>query len=203
MPAVAATRPNAPHALPLRRQIGRLADREADTMRRLSTGRRVTRGRDDPAALISGETLRSEGRKLDESVKNADRARNLADVIDGALGQISESLRQVGRLVSANASLVGREERAANQLEIDELLEDVDKLIDNTTHNGRPVLRTLPGPTAYDLAPFIDFNAATTGVQSASQDDNPPFGASVTPVNGGRGVTATGNAWRYVQFPDT
>ena len=190
--ALSATRLNADTALPLRRQVGRVGAEQADALRHLSTGLRVSLGRDDPAALISGENLRSEGRKLDESRKNVDAAVALTDTADAALGTMLENLRDVGRLLSHSANLATAEERAANQLEVDKLLGNVDKLIEHTTHKGRPVFRDLPTPPA--APPYIDFSGSLVTPTAGNGQNGQPTSYAI--VDGGRGIRLQGNA-RY------
>ncbi len=121
------------------------------SIHRLSTGLRINTGKDDPAGLIASETLRSEMRGIDQAIENSSRALNVLAVADSALSEVSSLLLDVRALIddSANEGALSASEQQANQLQIDSILESIDRIANTTQFNGE---RLLNGNYAYMLS---------------------------------------------------
>ncbi len=120
-------------------------------LERLSTGLRINRGRDDPAGLIASETLRSEIRGISQAVENSTRASNVISTAEGALNEISSLLLDMRALInhSANSGAIGEEELAADQLQVDSLIEAIDRIANTTQFGGEKLVN---GNFAYTLS---------------------------------------------------
>lgn len=114
----------------------------AASLERLSTGFRINRGKDDPAGLIASENFRAEHRGLNEALKNADRADQVANIAEGGLQEVSALLVELQGLVvnSANTAGTSKDERDANQLVIDSILQTIDRIGSSTNFQGIKVL---------------------------------------------------------------
>ncbi len=112
------------------------------SLERLSTGLRINRGKDDPAGLIASESLKNEQRGIDEAVKNADRADQVANIAGGGLDEISGLLTELQTAVvqAANKSGQSSEERNAGQLQVDSILQTIDRLSSSTNFQGTKLL---------------------------------------------------------------
>src|SRR5687767_4395110 len=112
------------------------------SLERLSTGLRINRGKDDPAGLIASESLRSEVTAIGAAIENARRADNLVGVAEGSLQEISSLLIDLEGLVdrSANESGLGADELAANQLQIDSILDTINRIATSTEFGGKKLL---------------------------------------------------------------
>ena len=111
-------------------------------LERLSTGVKINRGKDDPAGLIASETLRSEQKALTQAISNAERADQVVNIAEGGLQEVSSLLTELQGLVTATASKAGLsiEEKAANQLQIDSILQTVDRVASSTNFQGIKLL---------------------------------------------------------------
>lgn len=120
-------------------------------LQRLSTGLRINRGADDPAGLIASEHLRSEIRTIGQAIKNSERAVNVLATAEGALQEVNSLLLDLRSLIvqSANQGGLTDAEVAANQLQIDSILQSIDRIANNTTFAGRKLLN---GDLAYQLS---------------------------------------------------
>ena len=100
------------------------------SLQRLSTGLRINRGADDPAGLIASENLRSETAAINSAITNAERAEQVMNVAEGGLQEVSNLLVELQSLVSstANEAGVSSEEKEANQLQIDSILQTIDRI---------------------------------------------------------------------------
>ncbi|MBN1492220.1 MAG: flagellin [Phycisphaerae bacterium] len=136
------------------------------TLERLSTGYRINRGADDPAGLIASETLRFEKEAINASIENAGRADNVISVAEGALQEVSTLLVSLEDLVdrSANQSGLSAAELQANQLQIDAILQSVDRIATTTTFAGN---KLLDGSMAYTTSGVASANLANVQVNSS------------------------------------
>ena len=109
---------------------------------RLSTGLRINSGKDDPAGLIASETLKADITSTNKAISNSQRANQMINTADSALGQISSLLNDVRGLVSeaANTGALSAEQIAANQLQIDSSLEAIDRIARVTAFQGKRLL---------------------------------------------------------------
>ncbi|MGH7132265.1 MAG: flagellin [Phycisphaerales bacterium] len=112
------------------------------TLERLSTGLRINRGKDDPAGLIASENLRAEKSALTAAIGNAERTDQLVNIAEGGLQELSNLLTDLRGLVTATANAAGlsNEEKQANQLQVDSILQTIDRLADATNFQGVKIL---------------------------------------------------------------
>lgn len=111
-------------------------------LERLATGLRINRGADDPAGLIASEGLRAEIRTIEQAIDNSVRASNVVSTAEGALTEVSALLLQLQDLLvsSANDGGLTEGEVTANQLEIDSILDSIDRIANTTTFAGKKLL---------------------------------------------------------------
>ncbi len=112
------------------------------SLERLSTGLRINRGADDPAGLIASENLRAEKAGLSAAIKNAERADQVVNIAEGGLSEVSSLLTDLQGLVTASANDAGLsdEEKEANQLQIDSILQTIDRVAEATSFQGTKLL---------------------------------------------------------------
>ncbi len=112
------------------------------SLERLSTGFRINRGADDPAGLIASENLRSEKAAIDAAISNAERAEQVVNIAEGGLQEVNALLVELQGLVgqSANEAGLSKEEAEANQLQIDSILQTIDRIAQSTSFQGTKLL---------------------------------------------------------------
>ncbi|MEM1211894.1 MAG: flagellin [Planctomycetota bacterium] len=135
------------------------------SLERLSTGLRINRGADDPAGLIASENLRSEQASISAAIANAERADQVVNIAEGGLQEINSLLLEVQGLVgrSANDAGLSDEEKAANQLQIDSILQTIDRIASATSFQGTKLLNgTFDFTVSAQTSQVVDFqiNAA-------------------------------------------
>ncbi len=120
------------------------------SLERLSTGFRVNRGADDPAGLIASEKLRSEKAAITAAIGNAERADQVVNIAEGGLQEINSLLIELQGLVggSANEAGLSTEELEANQLQVDSILQTIDRIASTTSFQG---IKLLNGTYDYDI----------------------------------------------------
>ncbi|GAB4544253.1 MAG: hypothetical protein Tsb0013_01220 [Phycisphaerales bacterium] len=131
--------------------LGRTQRTLNDTLARLSTGLRITRGADDPAGLIVSERLRSELRGIEQGIANSERASNVIATTEGALAEVSDLLNSIKALVveAANTGAFSPDEIEANQLQVDSAIESITRISNTASFAG---LRLLNGSLGYTVS---------------------------------------------------
>jgi flagellin len=117
-------------------------DRLNLSLERLSTGYRINSGKDDPAGLIASEVMRSEKAAIQAAIDNSLAADKIVAVAEGALNEVNALLLELEALVdkTANTAALGTEEIRANQLQVDSILDSIDRIANNTSFKGKKLL---------------------------------------------------------------
>ena len=124
------------------RVLGQNQQSLSSSLQRLSTGLRINSGKDDPAGLIASNNLGAEIASKTAAVSNANRADQVVNIAAGGLSEVSGLLTQLQGLITATSSSAGISdaERSANQLQIDSILQTVDRISTSTSFQGIKLL---------------------------------------------------------------
>lgn len=135
-------------------------------LERLSTGLRINTGKDDPAGLIASETLRSSLVAISGAIDNANRADTIVAVVEGGLQEVSSLLLELEGLIdrSANEAGLTAEEISANQLQIDSILQSVNRIADSTAFGNKQLLN---GAFDFTSSGISTTNLANVQINSA------------------------------------
>ncbi len=142
------------------------------TLRRLSTGLRISRGADDPAGLIASETLRAEIKSIDKAISNTERASNVIATAEAALEEVASLLVDIKGLTveAANAGALSLDEIRANQLQVDSAVESITRIANSTSFAGRKLLNGsldyLTSGVSTQVITKLDIHAAQLGEQA-------------------------------------
>lgn len=115
---------------------------QSQTMKQLTTGKRINSGADDPAGLIALSSLKAEITAVEASITNNQRTDSLLTVADGAVAEITSLLSEIESLVVSSTSTANLtdSEIAANQAQIDGALTAIDRIVNTTNFNGKKLL---------------------------------------------------------------
>ncbi len=129
-------------SLTAQRVLGQNNQSLGTSLERLSTGLRISRGKDDPAGLIASENLRSEKAAIGAAISNSQRADQVVNIAEGGLQEISSLLTELQGLLttSANGAGLAESEKEANQLQIDSILQTIDRVAGSTSFQGTKLL---------------------------------------------------------------
>jgi len=148
-------------SLTAQRVLGQNNKSLGTSLERLSTGLRISRGKDDPAGLIASENLRSEKAAIGAAIGNSQRADQVVNIAEGGLQEISSLLTELQGLLttSANGAGLADSEKEANQLQIDSILQTIDRVAGATSFQGTKLLN---GNFDYQVGTI---NAAVTDIE--------------------------------------
>ena len=112
-----------------------------DAMAKLSSGHRINTAADDAAGLSISERMESQVRGLSQAIRNAEDAQNMIDSIEGASAEIVTSLQRLKELaVQASSTTNTSTDRAFIQQEAGQLIQEIDRIAEETSWNGQAVL---------------------------------------------------------------
>jgi flagellin len=140
-------------------------------LQRLSSGLKINTGKDAPAALIASETLRSEINGIGQAIDNSTRANNVINTAEGALSEVSALLLEIQALTNeaANTGALSDDEIKANQLQVDAILNSVNRIANTTQFGG---VKLLNGALDYTASGVASTAIDTFNINAAKLPDN-------------------------------
>jgi len=122
-------------------QLQKSQDLNNQALERLSSGLRINSAKDDAAGLAISTRFQSQIRGLDVATRNANDGISLAQTAEGALDEITNNLQRIRDLSvqSANATN-SASDRAALDQEVQQRLQEVERISTQTSFNGLKVL---------------------------------------------------------------
>jgi flagellin len=177
-------------------------------LERLSTGLRINRASDDPAGLMSSEAISAALASLEAEGRALDRSQAVVNTAEGALSEVSGLLIEAEALAVAAANTAGTSEaeREAMQLELDSILQTIDRIGNGAEFNGQKLLDgTFSVPLGDGASERIDaFDAGSLGeVYDIEPSETPGGGVLVDPdaVQVDLSDTASGGAGSLLENP--
>lgn len=113
----------------------------ATSMQRLSSGLRINSAKDDAAGLAISERMTTQVRGLTVAMRNANDGISLAQTAEGALSSLGSNLQRIRELaVQARNATNSAEDRAALDVEVQQLKAEVTRVAQQTSFNGTNLL---------------------------------------------------------------
>ncbi|HKX22085.1 MAG TPA: flagellin, partial [Rhizorhapis sp.] len=109
----------------------------AQSLERLSTGKRINNASDDAAGLAISSKMTSQIKGMAVAIRNANDGISLAQTADSALGEISNLVQRLRELaVQTSNGTVSDTDRESTQAEASQLIAQIDDIANNTSFNG-------------------------------------------------------------------
>ena len=108
---------------------------------KIASGKKIQTAADDAAGLAIANKLKRHGNGLDVAANNISDGIGVANIQDGALGTIQDSLQRIRELsLKASNGIYGSDEKEMIQTEIDQLLQDIEGTAVGTQYNEKKLL---------------------------------------------------------------
>src|SRR5437870_4897278 len=119
------------------------------SLERLSSGLKINRGGDGPAALVISEQQRAQIAGLQAAIDNTSKAVALVQTAEGSLNEVNSLLVKIRSLSidSANEAVNDSNALAANQAEIRNALDTINRVANNTQFGNKKLLDGSLGAT--------------------------------------------------------
>ncbi len=129
------------------RNLGTNQSALSKNLEKLSSGYKINRAGDNAAGLAISESMRSQINGLNQAVSNANDAIGLIQTAEGALTETHSMLQRLTTLATQAANGTYNSVARGNiQVEVDRLLEEIDRIANYTDFNGiKPLTNTGKG----------------------------------------------------------
>jgi len=159
-------------ALNAARNLATSQDSLRVSLQRLSTGLRVNSAKDDAAGLAVAESMTSAYRGSNVAIRNAQDGISLGQTAEAALGEVVNNLQRIREIaVQASNGSISDTNRASLQKEVDQLTQEISRIITTTNFNGTALLNatgTLTFQVGYSGAANNQVSVTTADVTSIS-----------------------------------
>ena len=153
-------------------------------LEKLSSGYKINRAGDDAAGLAISEKMRAQITGLETAQKNAKDGISLVQTAEGALTEVHDMLNRMVELAtqSANGTYDNTTDRYQMQKEVNQLLEEIDRIADSSNFNGINLLDGTLGlnTDAFSVSAGDAYTAAVGAATTA---------AALGTVHGGAGAS--------------
>ena len=110
-------------------------------MERISSGKGINHAGDDAAGAAIADRMTAMVSALDMSIRNASDVLSMAQVAEGALDEASTALQRIRELsIQAATDILNAEQKVYLQTEVNQLLDEMDRVTRDTTFNEIAVL---------------------------------------------------------------
>lgn len=117
------------------------ANNLSQSLQRLSSGLRINSAKDDAAGLAISQTLTSAINGNNQAINNANDGISVGQTAEGALGQVANNLQRIREIaVQASNGSVSNTNRSQLQNEVDQLTQEISRIIQTTQFNGTSLL---------------------------------------------------------------
>jgi flagellin len=121
-------------------------------MERLSSGLRINSASDDAAGLAISNRQTSQIRGLNQAVRNANDGISLIQTAEGALSESTNILQRMRELAIQSANgIYSDTDRATLDAEVQQLIQELDRIAETTSFNGQTVLDGSLGKVALQV----------------------------------------------------
>jgi flagellin len=112
------------------------------SMQKLASGQKINNAADDSAGLAVSEKMRSQIRGLQQASRNAQDGVSLVQTAEGYLQESTSVLQRVRELsIQAANGIYTSEDRQQIQVEVDQLVDEIDRISNHAEFNKLPLLR--------------------------------------------------------------
>ena len=113
----------------------------ATSLQRLSSGLRVNSAKDDAAGMAISQAFTAQIRGNNQAVRNANDGISLGQTAEGALGQIANNVQRIREIaVQSSNGTLSSTNRGQLQKEVDQLTQEVSRIVQTTNFNGTALL---------------------------------------------------------------
>ena len=167
------------------------------TLQRLSSGLRVNSAKDDAAGMAVAETFTSQIRGNTQAVRNANDGISLGQTAEGSLGSVAGNLQRIREIaVQAANGTISNSNRSQLQQEVDQLTQEVSRIVQTTNFNGTNLLSgasTLTFQVGADGLATNQVSVTTTNLAASGSAGLFTYNTSLT-ATGTVDVTTSGAA---------
>ncbi len=155
-------------AINAHRMLARNNEISSRNLERLSSGQKINRGADGPAALVISERLRAQIGGIKQAIDNSEAGISLVQTAEGALDEVSAALVNARQLAvhAANEAVNDEVMLKADQQELENILGTINRIAKNTQYGTKTLLdgsKGGNGVTTGENLEYVGANEKTKG----------------------------------------
>ncbi|MCL1936630.1 MAG: hypothetical protein FWF57_09695 [Defluviitaleaceae bacterium] len=157
-------------AINTHRSLQSIFSKQNQAQRRLSSGLRINGAADDAAGLSISEKMRNQIRGLDQATRNTQDGISLVQTADGTLEEVHRMAERIRELTAqASNDTYTPDDRVKIWREVDNLLEEIDRITANAEFNEIKIFRgdfkyelkaLIPAPIRAEIRAYYPFTAS-------------------------------------------
>lgn len=168
------------------------------SLERLSSGLRINRASDDAAGLAISEKMRSQIRGLEQANRNAQDGISMIQTAEGALSETHAMLQRMRELaVQASNGSLTNDDRTEIQKELNQLIDEVDRVGNNTEFNAQKLLNGAIGQTLSSNNSIDTSSSDYSGLETVSITENTKTGAYAVDITTEAKVASIGDSGAF------
>ena len=181
------------------RNLGKTDRAMSRTMEKLASGLKINRAADDPSGLIISEQMRAQVVGLKAAITNSEKGVSMVQTAEASLDKMHTLLDKMRALAldSANSAVNDANMLAANQSEVTNILETIDRIASNTTYGTKKLIN---GDNA--LQTNIDSRANGLGKVVSADANDGAYALNISEVTSARIQTGTLLTTMGLQYTD-
>ena len=180
------------------RQLGKNYDALSTSVARLSSGLRINSASDDAAGMAVRELIRADIATLRQGSRNASDAISMLQTAEGALSVVDDMLIRMKELAEQAATeSYSNDQRQIMDQEFSQLVNEIDRISENTSFNGLKLLDQTPETFDIHLGTpetlainTRDMSASGLGIGGSKTTATLAAGVMVSDINSTLGVSA-------------
>lgn len=135
------------------------------SLERLSSGYRINKAADDAAGMAIARKMKTQIAALDQSSRNASDGISVIQTAEGALTEVHNMLQRMRELsVQAANGTLTVDDRQAVQDEMDQLLDEIDRISTDTEFNTKTLLDGSLDRKSHSSSPYVKINGVNEKV---------------------------------------
>jgi flagellin len=139
------------------RSMNMTNERLNTSLRKLSSGQRITQASDDAAGLAISENLKAQIRGMRQAKRNASDAISMIQTAEGALSEVTQIVIRLRELAVQSASdTVGPTERSFTNIEFQQLKDEIQRISQSTEFNSIKLLNGSSGLLEFQIGIMND-----------------------------------------------
>lgn len=108
---------------------------------RLSSGYKINHAKDNPSGLAISKKMNSQIRGLNDAAQNAGNGISVIETAEGALSEVQDMVQRMNELaVKSSTGSITDSDREAIQAEVNQLKQEVTRIVKDTEFNGKAIL---------------------------------------------------------------
>ena len=151
------------------RNLGASAMSMGKSIEKLSSGLRINRAADDASGLVISQKLRAQTSGLKQATRNAQDGISVVQTAEGGLNEVHSMLNRMRDLAvqAANTGANDTTARNAAQAEVDQLLQEINRIGSTTSFGDTNLLDGTYGATPGQISDFSTDNSITVAAADA------------------------------------